>query len=314
MLTRRHIRVKVMQSIYALYQEENHNLQKEEKFLLRSIENMHSLYATLMGLWGQLYQRGEELLKISENKYFSSEETKKRNQKFVANRALKLIVENEPLQELISEHCAINWRLHTDYIAQMYDQILASERYNRYMKAPYDDFKNDKFLLVDIYEECIATDERLYEFLEEGAMTWLDDFPTINTFIIKLLKDLKSENKADFFTPKLYKDLSDKDFALELLRKTVLNDEKYHEYLKSKSGKWDINRMAILDVITIKMAIAEFLKFPSIPVKVTINEYVEIVKEYSTPKSSVFINGILDTLSKEFAEKEMLNKIGRGLL
>lgn len=303
-----------MQSIYALHQEENHNLQKEEKFLVKSMENMHTLYATLMALWKQLHQRSEELLQISQKKYLTSPQEKINNEKFIANRVLKLIVENEYLNNLIEQECAINWNLHSEYVGLIYKQILESEYYQAYLNTGKSDFISDKFLLIDLYKEIIAVDEKLYDFLQDGAMTWQDDLPIVNTLIVKLLRDAKPENKNDFFTPKLYKDLADKEFAIDLLRKAVLNDEKYHEYLKDKTPNWDVTRIAELDAILIKMAIAEFLKFPSIPVKVTINEYVEIAKEYSTPRSSVFINGILDNLSKDFQQKELLQKIGRGLI
>ena len=174
-------------------------------------------------------------------------------------------------------------------------------------------FQADKQLLIDLYMEVIAPNEELFDFLSDREITWDDDFPIINTLIVKILKGLSEGGVADFLPP-LFKDKSDKDFAIELLRKAVLNDEAFHKYLVEKTPKWDADRIAELDAIMIKMGIAEFLKFPSIPVKVTLNEYVEIAKEYSTPKSSVFVNGILDTLSKDFQQEGKLKKIGRGLL
>ena len=161
--------------------------------------------------------------------------------------------------------------------------------------------------------DVIATDEQLFDFLSDKEITWSDDFPVINTIIIKLLKSLEKEKETNFLPP-LFKDESDKEFGIELLRKSVLNDEQFHQYLVEKTPQWDADRIAEIDAILIKMGITEFLKFPSIPVKVTLNEYVEIAKEYSTPKSSVFINGILDTLSRDFTEEGKLKKIGRGLL
>lgn len=314
MLTRRHIRVKVMQSIYALHQHENHNLQKEEKFLLKSIDDTYALYATLMALWKQLYERAEELLEISQKKYLVSEQEKLKNQKFVSNKALLLLVENEALNGFISENCMINWNLHSEYVGLIYKQILESKTYQTYVASEKNDFNSDKFLLVDLFKDIIAVDEKLYDFLQDGAMTWQDDLPIVNTFIVKLLKEIQPKSDSSVFVSKLKPSSNDKDFSIELLRKAVLNDEKYHEILKDKTQKWDINRLAQLDTILIKMAITEFLKFASIPVKATLNEYVEIAKEYSTPKSSVFINGILDNISKDFQEKGLLNKIGRGLI
>ena len=167
--------------------------------------------------------------------------------------------------------------------------------------------------MVDLYSEIIAPDEKLFEFISDEALTWIDDIPLVNTLIIKLLKGIRYDNPKNYLTPSLFKDEDDKEFAINLLRKSVLNDEKYHEYVVEKTPKWDSDRIALLDIIMIKMAITEFLKFPSIPIKVTLNEYLEIAKEYSTPKSSVFINGILDILSKDFAAQNLTQKIGRGL-
>lgn len=303
-----------MQSVYALHQDEHHNLQKEEKFLLKSMEDMQTLYATLMGLWVKLYERGNELLDISKNKYLASEKQRLQNQKIVDNKVLQLLCQDEKLNDLIQEHCAVNWQLYSEYVELIYKQIVESEFYKRYISLQEFDFESDRNLLVELYTHVFATDEKLYDFLQDGQMTWIDDLPTINTLIVKILKGIKQDYGPYYFTPKLYKDVDDKNFAIDLLRKSVLNDELFHQYLEEKIPQWDINRLAHLDAILIKMAIAEFLKFPSIPVKVTINEYVEIAKEYSTPKSSVFINGILDNLSKDFAQKQMLNKIGRGLI
>lgn len=314
MLTRRHIRVKVMQSIYALHQTENHNLQKEEKFLLSSMDNMYLLYVALMSLWTELLKRGETLQQISKAKYLATDKDKQLNQKLISNKVLLYIVNNQSLTDLIDKQNPINWKLYSEYVDLLYNQIIQSEEYQYYMQNSQNSFEIDKNFLIDLYKKIIAVDEKLYDFLQEGAMTWLDDFPLVNTLIIKLLKGIKQDNPPLYFVPKLFKDVVDQEFAIDLLRKAVLNDEKYNKYLKGKTPQWEITRLAEIDVILIKMAITEFLKFPSIPVKVTINEYVEIAKEYSTPKSSIFINGILDKLSKEFSENGLLQKIGRGLL
>ena len=161
--------------------------------------------------------------------------------------------------------------------------------------------------------EVIAPNEELFDFLSDSEITWTDDFPLVNTHIVKLLKELRQDKENDLVPP-LFKNLADKEFGIDLLKKSVLNDEKFQEYLVEKTPQWDAERITEIDAILIKMGIAEFLKFPSIPVRVTLNEYVEIAKEYSTPMSSKFINGILDTLSKDFTQDGSLKKIGRGLL
>lgn len=304
-----------MQSIYALHQDEHYNLQKEEQFLVESMQNMHGLYATLMGLIRQLHTRGEELLKISKNKYFVNEEETIFNQKIVENKVLTKIVSDEALNDLIEHKGLINWQQHDEYVDIIYREILKSSVFQRYLtKNKTNDWVADRFLIMDLYREVIAENEKLFDFLQDSLISFVDDFPIVNTLIVKILKGFSEEAPSDYFTPKLFKNQDDEIFGIDLLRKAVLNDEKYQKYLKEKITKdWDIDRIALLDTILIKMAIAEFLAFPSIPVRVTINEYLEIAKEYCLPTSTSFINGVLDRLSKELEEKGLIQKIGRGL-
>ena len=163
-----------------------------------------------------------------------------------------------------------------------------------------------------IFKKIIAPNEKLYSYYEDTCISWVDDLPLVNTMILKELKKTKVSQQMKL--TKLYKDEDDKVFGKQLLNKVVLNNNELSEYINVKTPKWDADRIASMDAILMKMAICEFLKFPSIPVKVSINEYLEIAKEYSTNKSSTFINGILDSLVKDFKNEEKLQKIGRGLM
>jgi N utilization substance protein B len=181
------------------------------------------------------------------------------------------------------------------------------------MQKATSSFEEDRNFIADLYTEVIAPSEKLYDYLEDYKLTWIDDLAGINTLILKQIKQLKSEEDA-LIIPKVYKDKDDKEFVTNLFRKTVLNEVDLSKEYIDKTPNWDVERIAELDTIILKMAICELLKFPSIPTKVTINEYLEIAKEYSTPKSSIFINGILDNLVKEFEKDKRLTKSGRGLL
>jgi N utilization substance protein B len=163
-------------------------------------------------------------------------------------------------------------------------------------------------------KEFIAPNDKLYDYLEDTKLTWVDDLPIVNTAILKFLKKLKESTPQELKLPKLFKSPEDEEFGTDLFRKVYVNDEELSNEMQGKTPNWDKERIAEIDTILIKMALCEFLNFSSIPVKVTINEYLEIAKEYSTPKSSIFINGVLDKLSKEYQEENRLNKIGRGLL
>lgn len=309
MLTRRHIRVKVMQTIYALHQEENYNLQRGENFLVASMDNTHSLYIVLMGLWAALEKRSQQMEAVYKNKFIRDENIS--HTLFLENEALQLITRDEALSEAIEKETLL-WRAHDEYINILYNRILESEIYQLAKGRPRS-FEGDRQFLADLYMEVIAPDEELFDFLADTEITWTDDFPLVNTLIVKLLKGLRKD-KENELVPPLFKDIADREFGIDLLKKAVLNDEKFQQYLVEKTPQWDTERIAEIDAILIKMGITELLKCPSIPVKVTLNEYVEIAKEYSTPKSSVFINGILDTLSKDFTQDGTLKKIGRGLL
>ena len=303
-----------MQSIYAMLQSKNTDLDKEDKFLSTSIDNMYHLYLILIGLLIEIRQKSETRIDISKKKYLATNEDINPNVKFVNNMVLKMLQENTMLKHELERKKLNNWKDDNEYVDIIFEDILQSEYYIEYMKITTSSFSEDKKFIIDIYKNVIAVNDKLYDYIEDKNLTWLDDLPLVNTLIIKVLKKLKIESNPSHFLPKLYKDEDDIQFSKDLLKKTVLNDEKLQAEIDGKTPNWDTDRIAEIDSILLKMAICEFLNFPSIPVKVTINEYLEIAKEYSTPKSSIFINGILDKLVKEYGDKKMLNKSGRGLI
>lgn len=313
MLNRRHIRVKVMQSIYAMHQHQSDNLDKEEKFLFQSIENTQNLYLLLLSALIEIKKKEEGYIDLASKKHLATKEERNPNLKFINNKVLVLLSESEALETALDDHNINNWKLNDDIILGLIDTIKESELYQNYMQKPVGSFEEDKNFIVDLYTEVIAPSDRLYDYLEDFKLTWVDDLPAINTLIVKQIKQLKGENDT-LIVPKVYKDEDDKDFVKNLFRKTVLNELELSKEYIDKTPNWDVERIAEIDTIILKMAICELLKFPSIPTKVTINEYLEIAKEYSTPKSSIFINGILDNLVKEFTQDGKLKKSGRGLL
>lgn len=313
MLNRRHIRVKVMQSIYAMHQHQSDNLDKEEKFLFQSIENTQNLYLLLLSALIEIKKKEEEYIDLASKKHLATKEERNPNLKFINNKVLVLLSESEALETALDDNHINNWKLNDDIILGLIDTIKESELYQKYMQKPVGSFDDDKNFIVDLYTEVIAPSDRLYDYLEDFKLTWVDDLPGINTLIVKQIKQLKGENDT-LIVPKVYKDEDDKDFVKNLFRKTVLNELELSKEYIDKTPNWDVERIAEIDTIILKMAICELLKFPSIPTKVTINEYLEIAKEYSTPKSSIFINGILDNLVKEFTHDGKLKKSGRGLL
>ena len=313
MLTRRHIRVKVMQCIYALVQSKDDSLQKQEKFLRVSIENMYVLYLLILSLLAELHRLAEKHVNHASKKYVATEEDNYPNpEKFVKNRLLLQLVNNEVLKNELSKRKLDNWYMNDEYVKIIHKAVISSDIYKAYMSNGEDSYTNDRNVIIQLFKEIIAPNEKIYDYFEDDKLTWVDDFPIVNTFLVKRLKKAKPDSGDRFFLPSLLKDQEDMDFANELLTKTLLNDAKWEKEIEGKTPNWDNDRIAEIDSIVLKMAICELLNFPSIPEKVTLNEYLEIAKEYSTPKSSIFINGILDKLTKEY-KKEGFGQVGKGV-
>ncbi|MAU72152.1 MAG: transcription antitermination factor NusB [Pseudozobellia sp.] len=315
MLTRRHIRVKVMQCIYALTQSKDDSLEKQEKFLRYSIDSMYTLYLLILSLMIELHQRASEQLQLSSKKYLATSDDKYPDQeKLINNRLLLQIVKNDALKSELKKRKLNNWYLNDEYVRILYKDMVESDAYVEYMKSTESSYAEDKEFVTTLFKDIVAPNEKIYDYFEDDKLTWVDDFPIVNTFILKLLKKVKETHPQSFFLPKLLKDDDDMQFAKKLLTKTLLHDAQWTKEIEGKTPNWDKDRIADIDGILLKMAICELLSFPSIPEKVTINEALEIAKEYSTPKSSIFINGILDKLVKEYKSTGKLNKIGRGLM
>ncbi|HEY0091073.1 MAG TPA: transcription antitermination factor NusB [Flavobacterium sp.] len=303
-----------MQSIYAMHQNGSDNLDKEEKFLLYSIENVQDLYLIMLSALIEIGKKEAEFIEKSSKKHLATPQERNPNKKFINNEILQFLRENNSLSKALQKRKIDNWARNDDYILIILNDIKQSKLYNDYMSTAETDFDADRQFAIDMFMELIAPNDKLYDYLEDQKLTWIDDIPLVNTQIIKQLRQIKAGDSNSFHVPELYKDDEDMDFVKALFRKTVLNEEELGKEYIHKTPNWDTERIAEIDTIILKMAICEFLKFPSIPVKVTINEYLEIAKEYSTPKSSIFINGILDNLVKEFQTANKLNKTGRGLM
>ncbi|KIA94703.1 antitermination protein NusB [Flavobacterium sp. KMS] len=303
-----------MQSIYAMHQNGSDNLEKEEKFLFYSIDNIQDLYLVMLSSLIEICKKETIFLHLSSKKHLATPQERNPNEKFVKNAIFQILAENNSLSIAMENRKIDNWTLNDDYILLLLNDIKASKQYAKYMSNTVNTFEEDKQFIVDLFTEVIVPNEKLYEYLEDDKLTWVDDIPVVNTHIIKQLKAITAGEDDNFRVPKLYKDNEDRDFVKDLFRKTVLNETEFAKEYVDKTPNWDSDRIAEIDTIILKMAICEFLKFPSIPVKVTLNEYLEIAKEYSTPKSSIFINGILDNLVKELEASKKLIKAGRGLM
>jgi N utilization substance protein B len=313
MLTRRHIRVKVLQSVYAYNQSEHKDLEKQEKFLRYNMEQMQDLYLLMLQLFVALRNQAENYLLKSQGKHLATDLELNPSRLFVDNKLIELLSSNKDFLEIIKKKKLNYWKDDDEYVMILFNSLKEQNWYQDFLSNKDSSFQEDREFLIKVFKEVIAPNEKLYEYLEDKRLTWLDDFPLVNTLMVKMLAKLSEKNIDAILIPELYKNKEDLDYAMQLLQVVILNDDELTTLIDDKTPNWDKERIAEIDMIILKMGIAEFLYFPSIPIRATINEYLEISKEYSTPKSSVFINGILDKLVKDFISNKKLKKIGRGL-
>lgn len=313
MLTRRHIRVKVLQSVYAYNQSVDPNIKSQEKFLNYSIAQMQELYLLMLQLLVSVQEQAENILEISQKKHLATDSEKHPSRTFVDNKLIHIIANNTTFSDVIDKKGLNYWSMDGEYVNIIFNELRQKEWYESYLLKGETTYKEDQDFVSKIYKEIIAPNDKIYEYIEDKRLTWIDDFPIINTAIMKMLGKLSEKNASALLVPDTFKNEEDREYALELFKKVILNEDKLNAQIEGKTPNWDQDRIADVDLIILKMAIAEFLYFPSIPARATINEYLEVSKEYSTPKSSIFVNGILDKIVKEFQESGQLNKIGRGL-
>lgn len=312
MINRRHIRTKVMQSVYAILTSKSDNLTKEEKFLTSSIDKMYDLYVLMLDVLPRVKAIAKETLEISKKKHFATSEDLNPNTKFIENRAIAVLEESVSFQNYKQENQLDNWHVEEKFMRTIFENLKKSELYSNYMSSSENSFKEDARFVVDFFTQFIAPNETLANYFEDMNISWVDDIPFVNTWAVRSLEKLKKDKP--FVLNEIYKDKEDREFVNDLFRKVVLNHTTFEKEIENKTPNWETDRIADLDMIMIKMGICEFLHFSSIPVKATMNEYIEIAKDYSTQKSSFFINGVLDKVWRELDKTGRLNKIGRGKL
>jgi N utilization substance protein B len=301
-----------MQSIYAVLQSRSDDLKKQEKFLLFNIHKAKDLYVLQLLFMLAVRDLSLEHLEIKKKKYLATEEDRNPNLKFIENSVLKSIENSKALKEYATSKKLDLWKDNREYVRIVLDQMTADENYLAYLDSEVRTFEEDRKFILYLFKEIVAPNEKLFDFYESINLGWVDDYPLVNTMILKTLKQMKPSHSFDLKDLDVKQD--DEEFLIQLFQKTVLHQDEFTDEIDEKTPNWDTERIADLDMILIKMALTEFIYFPSIPTKVTINEYIEIAKDYSTTKSSYFINGVLDKLLKDYNTSGKLKKIGRGLL
>ena len=306
MINRKLIRVKIVQLTYAYYQNGHHNMDTAEKELLFSLSKAYDLYNYLLGLIVAITQEERRRVDIATRRA-EREGTETPSQRFAFNKFATQLEENKQLN-LFMEDKKMSWENDVEAVRKLCDQIEQSPLYQEYMMSDAEDYETDRELWRRIYRTLIQGNEDLDAILEEKSLYWNDDKEIVDTFVLKTIKRFDPANKADQELLPEYDDTEDREYALKLFRSTILNADTYQRYMSETSRNWNFSRLAYMDVVLMQIAIAEMLTFPNIPISVTINEYVDLAKLYSTPKSGGYINGMLDAVARHLVDTGRLLK------
>lgn len=296
MINRELIRIKIVQLTYAYYQNGNKNMDSAEKELLFSLSKAYDLYNYLLLLIVAVSREERRRVEIAMQRA-EREGTELPSQKFVFNKFAVQLEDNKMLNTFV-ENQKLTWTDDIEFVRKLCNQIEESLAYREYMADPEDSYEADREVWRKIYRQLIVDNDDLKSLLEEKSLYWNDDKEVVDTFVLKTIKRFDPKNNSMQELLPEYKDEEDKDFARKLYRATILNADTYQRYMSETSRNWDFSRLAYMDVVIMQIAIAEMLTFPNIPVSVTINEYVNLAKLYSTPKSSGYINGMLDAIAR----------------
>ena len=306
MINREIIRIKIVQLTYAYYQNGNKNIDTAEKELFFSLSKAYDLYNNLLALIVALAKEARRRLEISQAKA-KREGTKEPSQKFAFNRFALQLESNKQLNEFV-ETQKRTWNDDPEFVGRLFEQIEQSQIYKDYMESPEDDYNADREVWRRLYRALIQENESLDQLLEEQSLYWNDDKDVVDTFVLKTIKRFEEKNGAKQDLLPEYDSEEEKDYARKLFRATILNADEYQRMMSEASYNWDFSRLAYMDVIIMQIAIAEMLTFPSIPLMVTINEFVDLAKVYSTPRSFSYINGMLDGIARHLIRQGRLLK------
>jgi N utilization substance protein B len=312
MISRRLLRIKALMVLYAFNRREDNDLPKAEAELIFSISKTYDLYHYILLLILEIADIAAGKIDMALQKKMPSSEDLNPNRRFVENEVVTQIRDNSDLQKHISEH-KLSWANNSDIPRAMYNSMVLWEPFIEYMKSEEKSYSSDKKFIIRLVTEHFALSDALLASFEELSIYWNDDMEYVSAMVEKTLKKFKPASDNNSLMP-LYKNDEDREYAKILFRKTVLRSEECSELIDRNTTNWEVERIALMDILVMKLAITEIIEFPEIPVKVTLNEYIEIAKYYCTSKSSTFVNGILDKVVKEMRDNKMFKKLGRGLV
>ncbi|MDR1525957.1 MAG: transcription antitermination factor NusB [Tannerella sp.] len=306
MINRILIRIKVLQIVYAYYQKGNNDLRVAENELLLSLRRSYDLYHYLLLLIVEVTRMYEHVIEIRRNKYRPTDEDINPDMRMLNNRLAAQIADNEHLQKYVKEH-GVSWGSDRDFIKKVLELIVKSDVYKDYLSSE-DTYEADRDFWRFVFKRVISNNEFIEDYLEEKCIYWNEDVDIIESFVIKTIKrfDEKAGNEQELMP--MFNNNDDYDYVIKLFRQTLLHGDEYRARINNHMKNWESERVANMDLVIMQVALAEIMNFPTIPVNVTFNEYIDAAKYYSTPKSGIFINGVLDSIIEELKKDKLLLK------
>ena len=302
-----------MQSLYSYFSNPHNEMAYFEKKMLKDIKSISDLQIIIISFLFELHKYAEDFLENNKSKFIPTEEDLNPNKKFIKNRIFSILLKDEILLKKVSRVSLIWRKGDLDIIRKIFVQIIKSNHYKDYLNSDKDSLIEDKKFIQLLLNEFILDNDIFHHILQEKSIFWLDDLPFIALFLKAQINNL-NEDKFSSFVVDVFKNSEDKNFAVDLFRKTIYNAQEFNFLIESKVKNWEMERIANMDLILLKMALTEVTYFKEIPIRVSFNEYIEISKYYSTQNSKVFINGILDKIVSQFKKEGKIQKIGRGLI
>ncbi len=313
MISRRLLRIKTLQILFAFYKGDNDSLVKAEKELMHSIKKGYDLYHYLFLLLLELQSYSQKRIDMAKQKLMPSHEDLNPNHRFVDNVVLKIIEDNDSIKSYLHNN-KLSWVNYPELIRKLFQKVSASEYFSKYLEAEQISFKDDRQVLINILSKELLDFDDFTQCLEEQSIYWNDDLEFMIGMVVKTLKKFEEDQPTSFPVFPMFTNEEDEDFAKRLLRKVVLKHDENIKVIDHYTKNWDVDRIASMDILIMEMALTEITEFPSVPVKVSFNEYIEISKYYSTDQSSMFINGVLDKIIAAYRSENKIQKQGRGLL
>lgn len=312
MISRRLLRIKALMALYAFNRREDGNLPQAEKELMFSIEKTYDLYHYLLLLVLELADIAGEKIDLARQKRIPTPQDLNPVRRFIDNQLINQLRKNEAFQDYVASK-KLSW-VNSHIPRLLYNRMVCWDVYEEYMVSDTHNYQADRKFVVRLITELFSSSDDLESNLEEQSIFWNDDMEYVTAMIEKTLKKFKVDSDETATLMPLFKNDEDEEFVKILFRKAIINQKKSSELIDRNTTNWEVERIALMDILVMQLAVTEILEFPEIPVKVTLNEYIEIAKYYCTPKSSTFVNGILDNIVREIREQGLFNKVGRGLV